>query len=98
DDLVTGVQTCALPISAQGAGFCIRLSAVRLCFGLSAGLAGVRRALCRRRLARPVHGRPAARPAPRSLYLSESTGVPGVPASEKRSEERRVGKGCSTEW
>src|SRR3546814_13205428 len=108
--LVTGVQTCALPISflpapAVGAG-----GAGRLLAGVAdgAGADAVRRGR-----AAGLAWRPAGRPPPARRPLAQYRGGPGVRADgaaagagaadpgadaaapdRPRSEERRVGKEC----
>src|SRR5205823_7880658 len=82
DKLVTGVQTCALPIS---------------CYPMSlhgANEARRPRAAQRERSSRPKNGSVAQRSA--STRTKASRTMP--PVILERSEERRVGKECRSRW
>src|SRR3989440_7293370 len=84
DLIVTGVQTCALPISARGAPQERLLPRHRRPApggGLPGGVPAPR---LRRRL-RPPAERPGLRPRERR-------------SRARRSEERRVGKECRSRW
>src|SRR5690606_40478124 len=84
---VTGVQTCALPISATGTRPATRTRC--------AGAARVRARPCRRPLQAPAPVAPAAAgsaPAPQAPVPPALRPVPA------RSEERRVGKECRARW
>src|SRR5690606_40798635 len=82
---VTGVQTCALPILYQVSP---SLIAVTVGVGLAAAVAGALAAV--RRVARMPPAQAMRPPAPlsyRKTFLDRL-----------RSEERRVGKGCTIRW
>src|SRR5207244_10351281 len=87
DDLVTGVQTCALPISAgrRAAGAAAAAGPAR-----SGGDAGAGRAACPRAGAGPSEGG-RSRPA-RDLGEPRRSRPTAAPLAGIRSEERRVGK------
>src|SRR5207244_6175898 len=83
DDLVTGVQTCALPIfQAFGnhPGFRLAHAKGIVCEGTFQPAPGASE------LSRAEHFNSNAKPVPVIVRFSNATGVP------RRSEERRVGK------
>src|SRR5258708_15210476 len=82
DDLVTGVQTCALPISASGRWGVNELG---------------RRRLRDRRTELHIGSRELSRRIDQSeVYVSEVER--GKLKDVPRSEERRVGKECRSRW
>src|SRR5207244_4560043 len=85
DDLVTGVQTCALPISSQD---------------LNAILFGPSCARCPRTstLYRSRSHFLAIAPAATRIMVSRAEARPPPRRSRRRSEERRVGKECRARW
>src|SRR5207244_5508979 len=90
DDLVTGVQTCALPISSHTATF---RSAIQSATSAADGRpSGEPTARCR----------PAATPHPNAMLETALTGSASPPqtaaSAATRSEERRVGKECRSGW
>src|SRR2546423_4756097 len=82
DKLVTGVQTCALPISAR-----------RLARTVRAGR--VDRLPVPPRLARPARG---AHPPGKLLLRRQIPPAAHLRQRRRRSEERRVGKECRSRW
>src|SRR5207244_5017764 len=88
DDLVTGVQTCALPISYVGSGdgwiYCLEAATGKTQWRFRA--APVERTM-------PVYGSLSSTWPVGSGVLVEG-GVAFAAAGIFRSEERRVGKGC----
>src|SRR5205823_11254119 len=91
DKLVTGVQTCALPISSTKA-FTAQLAAVTL-LALKLGLA---RDLVDPTLVRQVVKGLSELPDLLSVVLRQSDAIRRIAERfvESRSEERRVGKEC----
>src|SRR2546423_2041814 len=84
DKLVTGVQTCALPIS-------------RLPMGASL-LALGRKAEAVRELQRAVRLMPQHPQAHLQLAKAYEAWENWIAAAQQRSEERRVGKECRSRW
>src|SRR2546421_2574735 len=84
DLIVTGVQTCALPISVPRQRRNRRCSAANRC--------RARRTVIARRI--------AAKPCHRCTLLLYSLppGMAFLPLTLCRSEERRVGKECRSRW
>src|SRR5256884_6999312 len=111
DVAVTGVQTCALPISLKKValaralsklGYCSRSQAAELIRAGRVKLNGV----VRRDQETPTHpkdrievdGAPLAASAKIYLLLNKPRGAVTTASDEKRSEERRVGKECRSRW
>src|SRR5206468_8554031 len=92
--IVTGVQTCALPISQKGTRKVSRRSGQRgvvrkqLCASEKPGLT-----LWRSEESMPIPSLREPWTARRRSYLDEDASPQTVPIS-RRSEERRVGKEC----
>src|SRR5437773_8479697 len=86
---MTGVQTCALPISLQQSGqahskyrhFTLGMSLTRLLERTGQKMADVKL----------IHGRP-------TLVQEVNWWPPSLPGASFRSEERRVGKECRCWW
>src|SRR5689334_24300970 len=92
DGTVTGVQTCALPISAPGKGVAAAAPAAPAASGHAHGAAAAPaapKAAAPAAPAAPVVPKPAAPAAPVA---------PKAAAPAPRSEERRVGKEGGSRW
>src|SRR5205823_8838037 len=82
DKLVTGVQTCALPISAGGG---------------AAGGASDKTSAAGTNITPPRSSPPSSARAARASSTVATTSAES-PAPNARSEERRVGKECRSRW
>src|SRR5205823_9304139 len=95
DKLVTGVQTCALPISFTARG-CV-IDALR-----TAEEEAVRHLVEGRRVAEPAHACGGLELRHHLVgHITEQRvllGVARIDETEQRSEERRVGKECRCGW
>src|SRR5207244_7690101 len=96
DDLVTGVQTCALPISSSRAGLA-EYQAWRRAYSVEhpgAGRDEVKEAWRMHKAAQggPAPGSRRSKPTKGLRHCAQFKEV-----ATKRSEERRVGKGCGEE-
>src|SRR2546423_13075142 len=93
DKLVTGVQTCALPISARTGKMISHAY-------LFTGPRGVGKTSVARILARAVNGLKAAEPISDYMDIIEIDAASnrGIDEIRSRSEERRVGKECRSRW
>src|SRR2546425_5425628 len=93
DKLVTGVQTCALPIWDHGGGVQDGVRATPEALGDVVGCGG-----------RPADRGPSCHPFKRCVGPSAPVVPPSAEASRDgdsgtyRSEERRVGKECRSRW
>src|SRR5258708_14718811 len=82
DDLVTGVQTCALPISTLSWD------------STSQSVPTSARSKSASSPSAKLHAKPKTGPGP----MSCATNWPSTTSPSKRSEERRVGKECRSRW
>ena len=87
DDLVTGVQTCALPISPRQSNYVtLRLSNTQVIILASVIAVSVSSLITQ---LSSLHT---------SAVTSQSAGDRAPTAPDTRSEERRVGKECRSRW
>src|SRR5205823_9697129 len=92
DKLVTGVQTCALPISPRPTTIVTPASTGRPSPNPAPAPVAPTPAPATPAPATP----PQPEPAPTRVLASDEPAAPAAPAPPVRSEERRVGKECRT--
>src|SRR5687768_17865824 len=95
DVAVTGVQTCALPISRSGRFSQHGMPASTIGSTFSPGTASrLKSVLLSSRENAPLNAVSDTAPVPSDPAATDATGA----ATALRSEERRVGKVCGTRW
>src|SRR3546814_3646868 len=92
--LVTGVQTCALPISDKIGARIVRRTAVKYFAGLDVSMEEAHICIVDRDGAVALEGKAATSPGEIARALAKGAPCARVVFETGRSEERRVGKEC----